>query len=103
MTVSQAQADVADFHSDDDKISRQSESSTSSPVKGNFEQYFERSLLVSSPRAPSKENVASTSLRKALSHSALPAAFLSEKQGNFFTYAVRLMSRESSVEGSQLI
>ncbi|CAM6097364.1 unnamed protein product [Calypogeia fissa] len=73
-------ADVAELHSDDDKISRVSESSTSSPVKGNFEQTFERSLLVSSPRGPSKENLATTSLRKALSHSALPAAFLSEKQ-----------------------
>lgn len=79
----QAQAADASYSLDDDKISKRSESSSSSPVKGNMERSYEDGLLSASPViTPREHNGPNASLRKALSHSALPAAYLSERQGD---------------------
>ncbi|BBN02157.1 RAB6A-GEF complex partner protein 2 [Marchantia polymorpha subsp. ruderalis] len=76
-----AQAADASYSLDDDKISKRSESSSSSPVKGNMERSYEDGLLSASPViTPREHNGPNASLRKALSHSALPAAYLSERQ-----------------------
>ncbi|KAL3695876.1 hypothetical protein R1sor_009952 [Riccia sorocarpa] len=75
-----AQATDASYSLDDDKTSRRSASSSSSPVKGYLERTFEDGILNSPVVTPRELNGPNASLRKALSHSALPAAYLSERQ-----------------------
>lgn len=79
----QAQATDASYALDDDKTSKRSESSSSSPVKGNVERSYDDGILNSPVITPRGLNGPNASLRKALSHSALPAAYLSERQGRF--------------------